>query len=115
MSADYGSLKLSSLLDKIDQNKEKVVDSALPKATPTTVVATDVPYGWVEYFDPATKRPYYHNIILNTTQWEKPEALINPPGSETAKDSDYVEKAYFSKESGRFSGTTSYWQKVRKK
>ena len=111
MSIDYSSSKLSSLLDKIDQSKEKVAESSNPKAALPGTVA-DVPYGWVEYFDPATKRPYYHNIILNTTQWDKPAALIEVSGAEAAKDTDYVEKAYFSKESGRFSGTTSYWQKV---
>lgn len=111
MSVDYSSSKLSSLLDKIDQSKEKGAESSNPKAALPGTVA-DVPYGWVEYFDPATKRPYYHNIILNTTQWDKPAALIEVSGAEAAKDTDYVEKAYFSKESGRFSGTTSYWQKV---
>lgn len=83
-------------------------------ATPAgDILDTDIPYGWVEYFDPASKLPYYHNVILNKTQWNKPQ-MVDPPSTASTvnHNSEYVEKAYFSKDSGRFSGTTSYWQKV---
>lgn len=80
----------------------------------TPAAAPDISFGWVEYLDPNSKLPYYYNVILKITQWEKPKALLSIPESDQTGDVEYVEKAYFSKDSGRFSGTTSYWQKVRK-
>lgn len=73
----------------------------------------DIPYGWVEHFDPVSRLPYYYNMILKTTQWAKPKGFEASTTSLAVESTtEYSEKAFFCKESGRFSGTSSYWQKV---
>lgn len=95
-------------VDASHQNTDQ--SGAVSSAQP---LVADIPYGWAEYFDPVSKLPYYYNMILKTTQWAKPKDFEASTKSLTAEcTTEYSEKAYFCKESGRFSGTSSYWQKV---
>jgi len=41
-------------------------------AAGATATARALPVPWVEYRDPATQRPYYHNTETKVTQWEVP-------------------------------------------
>lgn len=91
------------------ENRPTSVCSALPTAASDV---DNVPYGWMEHFDPVSKLPYYHNVILKITQWGKPKCFDASDRPVLTEGAEYTEKAYFSKESGRFSGTSSYWQKV---
>lgn len=115
MNVDHSSSsKLAGLLDKIDQSRESSgSNDAAKEAFVAPIEAGEIQYGWVEYFDPASQLPYYYNVILKTTQWAKPNVLeVSIEKSQNASQQEYTEKAYFSKESGKFSGTSSYWQKV---
>lgn len=99
--------KLASLLDQIDSSKKNEDDKA-----PRLISV------WYEFFDQKSQKSYYHNYVTNQTQWDKPDtdrAEIIPPVSLTDTSSDIpVERAFFSKASGRFShaGSQSYWQKM---
>lgn len=102
------NLELRSSEDSHRSTEDTIAVSPRPQ-----VQVDDIPYGWVEHYDSVSKQPYYYNMILKTTQWAKPKGFEALPGSTAAAEStEYTEKAYFSKESGKFSGTSSYWQKV---
>ena len=129
---DQDLLVIREVLDGIIQvvsGEKDTVNSAL-KANLSVVDQTS---NWKQYFDSSSKRWYYHNIITNTTQWERPSDMgeggslpvpvpvpvpvVSRPGGGSE---DYRCMASFNKQSGRFCfgsigpETTglNYWEKV---
>lgn len=122
---------LASVLDKIDQSLAAGGGKAETTPSSSTINATQV---WYEYFDQTRKAPYYHNYVLNKTQWEKPEDCdiipVAPQSQIISSSSPFVAGssdqtgyehegneaavAYFSKTTGKFShaGSNSYWKKI---
>lgn len=43
------------------------------------VVLPQVPYPWKVYVDPASGKPYYHNRVAKTVQWDFPDDPPPPP------------------------------------
>ena len=137
---DQDVLVIREVLDGIIQvvsGEKDSVSSAL-KANLSFVEQTS---NWKQYFDSSSKRWYYHNIMTNTTQWERPSELgqgsslpvplpvpVTIPGpvpvSATSRpgggSEDYRCMASFNKQSGRFcfgslgpeSTGLNYWEKV---
>ena len=106
--------KLASILDKIDNDSTNSSEGKDSNATPDSI--QPLPYGWCAYLESSTGMMYYHNFFLNPTQWEKPTVSVAPLmlQSEDAPSSSNLEscKAYFNSSTGRFSGTSTYWEKV---
>ena len=64
---------------------EKVVVNLVVEAKPQPVVQQGkpagpqgLPQGWLEQFDPNTKRPYYVNTATGQSQWEHPAPVAAP-------------------------------------
>lgn len=121
---------LSSVLDRIDATNtaqpprlkelSAAIHSPIPSTAleqtpsaeyipPTSVVtATGTPVNvWLEYFDPASKRNYYHNLETKETTWDKPAIFV--PASTAQSSStrlssgdEYRFAGAFNTQSGRF-------------
>ena len=120
---------LDEIVKVVSGEKDYVGNSSITNLSgiqPTT--------NWKQFFDHSSKRYYYHNIITNTTQWERPLdiGVVNPVpvlavaavalsatrigrGSE-----DYRCMASFNKQNGKFcfgslgpeATGLNYWEKV---
>jgi len=59
--------------EEVSDNEEEVKKEEEKKETTTTAAAGGIAPGWVMYYD-KLGRPYYHNKLLNKTQWTAPTA-----------------------------------------
>lgn len=60
--------------EEVSDSEEEVKKEEEEKAAPTTTAAAGgIAPGWVMYYD-KLGRPYYHNKLLNKTQWTAPTA-----------------------------------------
>lgn len=117
---------LSSVLDRIDacntaqplQQPVRAITTTpsssmtLEKATSTASVvrasdpaaAADV---WLEYFDAASQKNYYHNPLTKETTWDKPKVFVPVPAMQTpslrlSSGDEYRYAGAFNTQSGRF-------------
>lgn len=122
---------LASVLDKIDQS---LANSERLPVTEPPASSSSMNQVWYEYLDTKSSVPYYHNYVLNKTQWEKPqEGDIIPVVQQAtalsfsqhghaydhqsqadAQEDMQPAVAYFSKVTGKFAhaGSGSYWTKT---
>lgn len=62
---------------------------------------------WLEYFDPASKKNYYHNPLTKETTWDKPKVFVPAPAAQTpplrlSSGDEYRYAGAFNTQSGRF-------------
>lgn len=132
MNNYIASVGLASVLDKIDQSLVCSQQLKAKDGKEDVVLSNNsLNQVWYEYLDSQRQVPYYHNYVLNKTQWEKPsEGEIIPVAPQTTQllgsttgvginDGDSNKDiqpvvAYFSKATGKFShaGSDSYWKKI---
>lgn len=116
---------LNSVLEKIEaaNSNKKIKSDILPSTTSSSLPNKPLPIVndiWYEFIEPSSGKSYYHNYVTNETSWEKPTSFIpytkpiqpNEGLSATSldKDNNYSFVASFGKNSGRFSGASSYWE-----
>lgn len=57
--------------NRVAQNQAQVS----PKPQPQSQGSNVLPPGWIEAFDPSSRRPYYVNQATNQSQWERPPSV----------------------------------------
>lgn len=116
---EVGNTVQGGVCENNDQKAKKSDTDKTEENNRTDTDSTPQFSGWYSYFDGKTCKRYYYNHISGVTQWEKPDAadiVVVPPPAPLSRPTDDVpvEKAYFSRTSGRFShaGSQTYWAMV---
>ena len=61
--------------DKIEAARPPMLNKN-SKPNRHSVMTIDNDEQWIEYIDENNGKPYYHNVISNVVQWEKPKELL---------------------------------------
>lgn len=84
------------IIQSIPSVREPVADISMPVAPKLSPTSQDLlPPGWEKYNDPAHDTDYYVNQELGLTQWERPDAPVQPIAVSQPRPMEHTSNASF--------------------